>query len=285
MAAGVGSVLSRRGGVGKVGWGRLGAHCVCAPATSSAITRSVTTRAPTPLSTQQARIRAVVAARKGDIPWRRPGLKRTAKRLLDVVVGGVALGATLPIMGVVATAVRLTSPGPVVLRQERVGLDGELFTMWKFRSMRAERADGQVHSRGEVTRSDPRLTSIGAVLRDWRLDELPQLFHVVSGKMSLVGPRPDLPANLTAYIDDHLIRFAMPPGCTAWPMTRGLFDNDWATRQAINAEYVVKWTFSLDVKILLESVAVVVRQQATAPSVGEVPGQRSPQAPSTKSHR
>lgn len=187
-------------------------------------------------------------------------------------MGTAALGAALPLMAAVAVAVRMTSPGPVVLRQQRVGLDGELFTMWKFRSMRADTVDGQAQGRGEVTRDDPRLTPIGAKLRDWRLDELPQLFHVVSGKMSLVGPRPDLPVNLAAYVDEHLIRFAMPPGCTAWPMTRGLFANDWATRQAMNAEYVLEWSFWLDLKIFAGTVGVVLRQQATAPTVGEVPG-------------
>ncbi|MCC7073424.1 MAG: sugar transferase [Deltaproteobacteria bacterium] len=221
---------------------------------------------------QQARVRAAVATRAGGLPWRRSRLGAAAKRAVDLALGSAALGAALPLMAAVGVAVRATSPGPVVLRQQRVGLDGELFTMWKFRSMRAEQPDGLVQYRGEVTRSDPRLTPIGAALRDWRLDELPQLFHVVSGKMSLVGPRPDLPVNLAAYRDEDLIRFAMPPGCTAWTLTRGLFENDWATRQAINAEYVTQWSFWLDLKILAGTVGVMLRQQATAPKVSEVPG-------------
>lgn len=222
---------------------------------------------------QQARIRAAVDAQADRLPWRRRSVARRAKRAVDVALGSVAAGAALPLMAAVAAAVRVTSPGPVVLKQQRVGLDGELFTMWKFRSMRADSADGQAQGRGEVTRADARLTPIGAKLRDWRLDELPQLFHVVSGKMSLVGPRPDLPVNLPAYRDQDLVRFAMPPGCTAWTLTRGLFDNDWATRQAINAEYVTRWSLWLDVKILAGTVGVMLRQQATAPAVGEVPGQ------------
>lgn len=226
-----------------------------------------------PLLAQQARIRAAVAAHADRLPWRLPGVARRAKRAVDLIVGAVAAGVALPLMAAVAAAVRVTSPGPVLLRQQRVGLDGELFTMWKFRSMRADNADGQAQGRGEVTRADPRLTPIGARLRDWRLDELPQLFHVVSGKMSLVGPRPDLPSNLSAYHDEHLVRFAMPPGCTAWTLTRGLFDNDWARRQAINAEYVEQWSFWLDVKILAGTVGVMLRQHATAPAVGEIPGE------------
>jgi lipopolysaccharide/colanic/teichoic acid biosynthesis glycosyltransferase len=132
---------------------------------------------------------------------------------------------------------------------------------------------GALDRRGEVTRSDPRLTPIGAALRAWRLDELPQLLHVLSGRMSLVGPRPDLPANLSAYRDDQLIRFAMPPGCTAWTFTRGAFDNDWATRQTINAEYVRAWSLRLDLEVIVGTAFVLLGQRATSPAVAEVPGQ------------
>jgi lipopolysaccharide/colanic/teichoic acid biosynthesis glycosyltransferase len=194
--------------------------------------------------------------------------------LLDLALAASAALVLLPVMGAVALAVRLTSPGPVLFRQQRLGLDGALFEMLKFRTMRADRADGSAHGRGEVTRSDARLTPPGRFLRDWRLDELPQLLHVVSGRMSLVGPRPDLVDNLAAYEDDQLIRFAMPPGCTAWTFTRGAFDNDWATRQRINAEYVRQWSFWLDVKILAGTVWVMLRQQAVAPTTAEVPGSR-----------
>lgn len=214
---------------------------------------------------------ASVAAHAGELPWRSGRLSVVTKRAMDLALGSVALAAALPVMAAVALAVRVTSPGPVVLRQQRVGLNGTPFTMWKFRSMRAERPDGMVHARGEVTRSDPRLTPIGARLRDLRLDELPQLFHVLSGKMSLVGPRPDLYVNLPAYRDAELIRFAMPPGCTGWAMTRGMFQNTWAARQAINIEYVRHWSVGLDLKIILETAGVMLRQEATAPVVAEVP--------------
>lgn len=230
------------------------------------------------VAVQHARITAAVEAHADEVPWRSSRMGAVAKRALDLVIGSAALTAALPVMAAVAVAVRATSPGPVVLRQQRVGLNGKPFTMWKFRSMRAERADGMVHARGEVTRSDPRLTPIGARLRDLRLDELPQLFHVLSGKMSLVGPRPDLYVNLMAYRDPELIRFAMPPGCTGWAMTRGMFQNTWAARQAINIEYVRRWSVGLDLKIILETAGVMLRQEATAPAVAEVPGE-APQGP------
>jgi sugar transferase EpsL len=221
------------------------------------------------------RIARAIAAHAGALPWRTSRFGRFAKRALDLALAAPALVVALPVMAGVAALVRASDPaGPVLFRQQRIGLDGELFTMWKFRTMRVETAAGAVAARGEVTRGDPRLIRGGAQLRDWRLDELPQLVHVLSGRMSLVGPRPDLPANLPAYADAQLVRFAMPPGCTAWTFTRGAFANDWATRQAINTEYVRRWTVWLDLQVLFGTVGVLLAQRDTAPAVAEVPGAR-----------
>lgn len=225
--------------------------------------------------TQLERIQRALEAHGARIPWRHRRVQRLAKRALDLAIAVPAAVVALPVMGAVAAAVRATSAGPVFFRQTRVGLDGRPFTMWKFRTMRVERPDGSVVARGEVTRSDPRLTPIGAVLRDWRLDELPQLFQVLRGDMSLVGPRPDLEANLHAYADGHLVRFGMPPGCTAWTFTRGAFANDWATRQRINVDYVYNWRPMLDLEILFGTVRVLLVQEATAPEVAEVAGASS----------
>jgi lipopolysaccharide/colanic/teichoic acid biosynthesis glycosyltransferase len=224
---------------------------------------------------QRQRIRDVIRVNETGLPWRRPGLGRRAKRAIDLVGGTAAAIVALPIMAAVGIGVAATSRGPVVLKQERVGLDGRAFTMWKFRSMRADYPDGQARGRGEVVRTDPRLTPIGRFLRDWRLDELPQLFQVIRGQMSLIGPRPDLPANLPAYADDELLRFAMPPGCTAWTFTRGLFENDWRTRQLIHVEYVRQWSLWLDLKILAGTAWVLLRQQATSPTTAETPRSES----------
>lgn len=228
--------------------------------------------------TAHARIANAISCSTARMPWRESRLRRLAKRALDLAVAGPAAVVAIPVMASLAVAVRATSPGPIFFRQERIGLDGKPFTMWKFRTMRADNADGSAIGRGEVTRSDSRLTPIGAVLRDTRLDELPQLFHVLSGTMSLVGPRPDIAVNLSAYEDAQLIRFAMPPGCTAWTFTRGAFDNDWATRQAINVEYVEQWGLWLDIKVLIGTAWVLVAQRATVPAVAEVPIDRSQRA-------
>lgn len=209
------------------------------------------------------------------LPWRTRRRARLAKRLMDLAIAAPATIVALPAMAAVAAFVRISDPGPVMFRQKRVGLDGRPFTMWKFRTMRVETSDGAVRDRKEVTHGDPRVIRGGAVLRDWRLDELPQLFQVLTGRMSLVGPRPDLVENLPAYADEHLVRFAMPPGCTAWTLTRGLFANAWAERQAINAEYVREWSLGLDLQILVGTVRVLLAQRDTAPVIAEVPGSPS----------
>jgi lipopolysaccharide/colanic/teichoic acid biosynthesis glycosyltransferase len=171
-----------------------------------------------------------------------------------------------------ALAVRLTSRGPVLLRQTRIGLGGRPFQMLKFRTMVASLPDASAGVSGEVTADDERLTPAGAWLRAWRLDELPQLVHVLTGEMSLVGPRPDLPDNLGQYTPDLVLRFAMPPGCTAWTFTRGAFRNDWAARQAINVDYVRRWSLWLDVRILLQSGLVLLSQRDTTPASSATPG-------------
>ncbi|MCI0645014.1 MAG: sugar transferase [Chloroflexi bacterium] len=217
------------------------------------------------LALQEAHIAEVVARAGGELPWRRKRIQRLLKRALDVAVAVFLLLLLWPAILLTALLVRLTSQGPVLLAQTRLGLDGSPYKMLKFRSMVADRPDGSAQGMGEVTGSDPRLTPIGGWMRAWRLDELPQLFHVLSGRMSLVGPRPDIPRNLDVYTAEQLLRFAMPPGCTAWTFTRGAFGNDWHTRQNINVEYVRQWSVWLDVKILVGSLLVLVAQKNTTP--------------------
>lgn len=214
---------------------------------------------------EDSRLREVIVRQGADIPWRRRHWQRRLKRAFDVVVAAVLLVALSPVIVLTALLVRITSKGPVLLSQTRIGLNGVPLRMLKFRSMRAETADGFVSKRGEVTGVDPRLTPIGRWIRAWRLDELPQLFHVLTGTMSLVGPRPDIPANLGLYTPEQALRFTMPPGCTAWTFTRGVFANDWHERQNINVEYVRQWSFWLDVKILIGSVFVLLAQKNTTP--------------------
>jgi lipopolysaccharide/colanic/teichoic acid biosynthesis glycosyltransferase len=204
------------------------------------------------------------------IPWRQLSVQRMLKRLLDIVVSAPLMVFALPVMVLTGVWIRLTSKGPVLFAQTRLGLHGRPFTLYKFRTLRADLPDGSARGRGEVTGTDDRLTPLGGVLRAWRIDELPQLALVLMGHMSLVGPRPDLPAHLPRYREDQLLRFAMPPGCTGLVFVRGAFQNSWEKRQDINVEYVCGWSFLLDVKIILGSAAVLLSQQSVNPKAGGV---------------
>lgn len=223
------------------------------------------------LASLQQRYQRLIAQEGGALPWRRRRGARLLKRGIDLFGALLLLIPAAPLMLLTALAVRLTSPGPILLRQTRLGLDAQSYAMLKFRSMQALRADGSAGIGGEVTATDARLTPIGAFIRAWRIDELPQLLHVLTGTMSFVGPRPDVLENAGLYSERQLLRFAMPPGCTAWTFTRGGFLNDWATRQNINVEYVGQWSLWLDVQIVFGSALVLVRQQEANPSAVQHP--------------
>lgn len=213
------------------------------------------------------RIALAVGAVRTQIPWRRRTLHRLAKRMMDIIVSITMLVFCWPILLLTALAVKLTSRGPALFIQVRVGEGGVPFRMLKFRSMTVAGPGG--HEIGEVTAQDARLTSIGQFLRASRLDELPQLVHVLLGEMSLVGPRPDIPENLHRYNDDQLIRFAMPQGCTTWGVIRGGLMNSWSERQDINAEYVWNWNFWLDLKIIFQTAVVLLAQKNTTAEKAE----------------
>jgi exopolysaccharide biosynthesis polyprenyl glycosylphosphotransferase len=188
------------------------------------------------------------------------------KRAMDIV--GATLGLTLgaPILAIVALAVRLDTPGPILFRQKRVGTGGREFTMYKFRSMRAGSEDelealrGLNESDGPTfkMREDPRVTRVGRLLRRRSLDELPQLWNVLRGEMSLVGPRPPLPSEVAGYQDWHRKRLEVRPGLTGlWQVSgRSLLSFD--EQVLLDIHYVENWTFWLDIKILLRTVPEVV---------------------------
>ena len=210
------------------------------------------------------RVEDVLRGLEAQIPWNRSPLQKTLKRVFDIVVSTLMIVATLPVFLITAFLVRATSKGPVLFSQERLGLGAKPFTIYTFRTMTTG-----VHELMEVTATDPRLTSIGAFLRASRLDELPQLVHVLLGHMSLVGPRPDVPQSLPRYSDEQLVRFAVPQGCTTWGVVRGGLANDWSTRQDINAEYVWNWSFWLDLRIVLQTPYIILSQKGTNPESAE----------------
>ena len=187
------------------------------------------------------------------------GPKTAVKRAFDLVVGGLALLLLMPLMVVIGLAVKLTSPGPVFIHQDRVGMRGRVFRTHKFRSMRtgAEAASGPVWA----APGDDRRTRVGVLLRRLSLDELPQLWNIVKGEMSLVGPRPERPKfvaefreRLPRYDDRHLVR----PGLAGWAQANDLRGQTPVEERLIyDLYYIENWSLAFDIKILLITLARV----------------------------
>lgn len=212
----------------------------------------------------------VPVRRAGDdtVPVRRR--HRRAKRVLDVALTALALVPALPVMAVCAAAVKLSSPGPVLFRQERIGLGGEPFTLVKFRSMHAGAearldevlaANGQEMAPFYKPKHDPRITPVGAFLRRTSLDELPQLFNVLAGSMSLVGPRPQVRAEVDTYTDDQRRRLEVLPGITGNWQIRGRSDLTAQQGLAADLAYVDNHSLRGDLAILARTLRVVVSRR------------------------
>ncbi len=175
------------------------------------------------------------------------------KRIFDLLLGSIILIATFPLMVAIAVLIKVTSRGPILYRQKRVGMDGHLFEMWKFRTMRAdaERETGPVWA----TPDDPRRTKIGAFLRKTSLDELPQLLNVLKGDMSLVGPRPERPnfvEEFKAKIPSYMLRHKIKAGMTGWAQINGWRGNtSLEKRIEFDLYYIQNWSIGFDLKILL----------------------------------
>jgi Undecaprenyl-phosphate glucose phosphotransferase len=184
------------------------------------------------------------------------GWNRLLKRAFDLGVGLAAFLLAAPLMLVIALAVTLTSPGPVLYRQERMGLDGRRFRMLKFRTMRAdaEAETGPVWARPD----DPRRTPLGGFLRRWSLDEIPQLVNVIRGEMSLVGPRPERPELVREFrrkIPGYMLRHKVKAGITGWAQVNGWRGaTSLEKRIEYDLYYIERWTLLFDVKILVQTL-------------------------------
>ena len=194
------------------------------------------------------------------------GVDGVFKRVVDLTLGTAALLAFALPMALVATAVKLTSRGPVFFKQKRYGLDGRSFAVWKFRSMTVCENG---HKVTQATKNDSRLTPIGGFLRKTSLDELPQLFNVLNGTMSLVGPRPHANAHNEYYrsqIAGYMLRHKVKPGITGLAQVRG-FRGETDTldkmemRIQADHQYIREWSVWLDLKILFQTVGVVLRRE------------------------
>ncbi len=173
-----------------------------------------------------------------------------AKRTMDIIGSAVLILITSPIMLVAAVGVKLSSPGPVIFTQDRIGINKKTFKMLKFRSMRVN--DSQ--NTGWSTDADPRKTRFGSIIRKFSIDELPQLFNVLKGDMSLVGPRPEVPHYVRQFKEDvplYLLRQQVRPGMTGWAQVHGLRgDTSIEARVKYDTWYIENWTLWLDIKIL-----------------------------------
>ncbi len=194
------------------------------------------------------------------------GWQRVVKGGLDRAAAALAVVLLAPALLAIAVAVKVTSPGPVLYRQERVGVNGQAFTMLKFRSMVVD-ADRQVDalvaqniSDGLLfkMRVDPRVTPIGRVLRRLSLDELPQLLNVLGGSMSLVGPRPPLPGEVARYDTSVSRRLLVKPGLTGLWQISGRSDLPWEESVRLDLRYVENWSLAMDLLILVKTVRAVV---------------------------
>jgi len=195
------------------------------------------------------------------------GSRLVLKSLFDRCSAAVALIMLAPVMAAVAAAIFLHDRGPALFTQLRVGKDGRAFTIYKFRTMvvDAERRRAQLMASNDCDgvlfklRRDPRVTAVGAHLRRWSIDELPQLFNVFFGHMSLVGPRPALPAEAERYAEYVRRRLVVKPGLTGLWQVNGRSDLPWDESVRLDLRYVENWSFALDLQILWKTISVLLR--------------------------
>jgi lipopolysaccharide/colanic/teichoic acid biosynthesis glycosyltransferase len=182
--------------------------------------------------------------------------KLAVKRVLDVVISLASLVLLAIPFAITALAIKLDSEGPVFFRQERVGKDGKLFKTRKFRTM----VEGAVN-KGlgyNVAKDDPRITRVGRFLREWSLDELPQLINVLKGEVSIVGPRPTLKYQVDRYNDFQRRRLLAKPGITGWAVIHGRNLLSWEERIKYDVWYVDHWSLRLDLWIMLKTLWIVL---------------------------
>lgn len=208
---------------------------------------------------QRARLQLVVWVIRGKL------LART-KRVFDLLVAYISLPVFLPVMGLTALAIKIDSPGPILFRQERVGRWGQHFDCLKFRSMfvDAEARKQELMDQNEADeivfkiKNDPRVTRVGRVIRKLSIDEMPQIFNVLRGEMSLVGPRPPVPIEVENYHYDHFYRLEAVPGITGLQQVSGRSDITFKQWVELDIEYIHNQSLLKDIEILLKTIPAVI---------------------------
>lgn len=194
---------------------------------------------------------------------------KSFKRICDIVISLVLLVVLSPLMLITVIAVRAESKGSAIFKQERLGLNGKVFTIYKFRSMclGAEHTGSGVYSGAD----DMRVTKVGKIIRATSIDELPQLVNILKGDMSFIGPRPPLtyhPWELSEYTDEQLHMFDTRPGITGWAQVHGRKDVEWHIRIELNCWYVDNMSLLLDIKIVFITIFKVLKNEDNV-NVGE----------------
>jgi lipopolysaccharide/colanic/teichoic acid biosynthesis glycosyltransferase len=177
------------------------------------------------------------------------------RRAFDVIVAATALALTSPILAIAIVAIRLESKGHPIYRQRRIGKDGEPFDVLKLRTMVA--GAESMGSGLAVNEGDPRITRIGAILRRFSIDELPNLVNVLKGDMAVIGPRPTVPVQVEQYTERQRGRLALRPGITGWAQVNGRTSLPWSERIELDLWYIEHRSLRLDLQILLRTAAIV----------------------------
>lgn len=188
--------------------------------------------------------------------------QKFGKRAIDTILSVVALVILSPLLAVTVVAIKVTSPGPALFRQQRLGLHGKEFTIYKFRSMTvgAEHTGSGVYS----GKGDTRVTKVGRFIRATSIDELPQLVNIIAGDMAIVGPRPPLtyhPWPIDQYTEEQFHMFDVRPGITGWAQVHGRKGVEWHERIKMNVWYTRHMSLMLDIKILFMTVFKVLRNE------------------------
>lgn len=196
-----------------------------------------------------------------------------AKRAIDITLGSVLIIAISPLMAIAAIAIKLSSPGSVFFTQDRVGYNKRIFNLFKFRTMMvgAEKLQGDLEEQNEMDgpvfkiKDDPRIFKVGRWLRKWSIDELPQLFNVIKGDMSLVGPRPLPVRDYNGFDKDwQRRRFSVLPGITCTWQINGRNDISFEDWMKMDMEYIDNWKLSRDLKILFKTIPAVIKGKGAA---------------------
>lgn len=193
--------------------------------------------------------------------------RKLIKRLLDICISGVALLILSPVLLVLCVLVRTKLGSPILFRQERPGKDEKIFTLCKFRTMTDARDEN-----GELLPDDVRLTKFGKLLRATSLDELPELWNILKGDMSLIGPRPLLVSYLPYYTEEERLRHSVRPGLTGLAQVSGRNYIDWDNRLKKDVEYVKNLSFMMDMKVIFMTIKVVLGHNDVAENTNQVEG-------------